>query len=75
VVDVLRSIAERLGASLAQLALAWVLRLEGVTGAIAGSRSPEHARENASAWTVQLSADDLREIDSILQDRGELADP
>ncbi|HEX2239734.1 MAG TPA: aldo/keto reductase [Actinomycetota bacterium] len=60
----LRPMAERLGITLAQLALAWVAHQEGVTGAIAGSRSPKHVAENAGAGDVKLSADDLAEIDS-----------
>ncbi len=72
VVDALKPIAERLGASLAQLALAWVLQQNGIAGAIAGSRSPQHVRENAAAWSVELSPDVLAGIETILQRRGEV---
>lgn len=65
-IDALRPIADRLGISLAQLALAWVFHQQGVTGAIAGSRSPKHVRENCEAGDVTLEAKDLEEIDSIL---------
>jgi aryl-alcohol dehydrogenase-like predicted oxidoreductase len=65
-VDSLRPIAERLGASLAQLALAWVSHQEGVTAAIAGSRSPKHVAENAGGGDVVLEDKDLEEIDSLL---------
>jgi aryl-alcohol dehydrogenase-like predicted oxidoreductase len=65
-VDSLRPIAERSGCSMAQLALAWVSHQEGVTGAIAGSRSPRHVGENAGAGDLVLNADDLLEIDSLL---------
>lgn len=71
VVDALRLVAERLQLSPAQLALAWVLHQDGIAGAIAGSRSAAHVRENAAASGVRLTASDLVEIDSILQDRGE----
>ena len=66
IVDSLRPVADRLGITLAQLALAWVIRQEGVTGAIAGSRSPQHVRENSGAGSVDLSDQDLDEIESIL---------
>ena len=66
-VEQLKKIAERLDASMAQLALAWVFHQEGVTGAIAGSRSPKHVRDNAGAGTITLSADDLAEVDRILE--------
>jgi aryl-alcohol dehydrogenase-like predicted oxidoreductase len=65
-VEGLRPVAQRLGITLPQLALAWVFHQEGVTGAIAGSRSPEHVKDNAGAGSVQLSQSDLEEIDAIL---------
>ncbi|MDP9222314.1 MAG: aldo/keto reductase, partial [Actinomycetota bacterium] len=65
-VDSLRPVAERLGASLAQLALAWVTHQDGVSGAIAGSRSPKHVAENAGGGDLVLEDKDLEEIDSLL---------
>lgn len=65
-VSELKPVAERLRISLPQLALAWVFHQKGVTGAIAGSRSPEHVKNNAGAGSVELSASDLEEVDSIL---------
>jgi aryl-alcohol dehydrogenase-like predicted oxidoreductase len=65
-VERLRPIGDRVGASLAQLALAWVFHQEPVTAAIAGSRSPDHVRENAQAGDVDLTPKDLEEIDSIV---------
>jgi methylglyoxal reductase len=66
VVEGLRPIAERLGVTVAQLALAWTLHQEGVTSAIVGSRNPDHARQNAEAGDVELSPDDLDEIEALL---------
>ena len=65
-VDALRPIAGRIGISLAQLALAWALHQKGVTGVIAGSRSAEHMRDNAGGGSVELSQDDLEEIEKVL---------
>ena len=48
-IERLRPIAERLGTNVATLALRWVIEQRGVTGAIAGSRNPEHTRSNAAA--------------------------
>jgi aryl-alcohol dehydrogenase-like predicted oxidoreductase len=62
VVDALRPIAERLGISVSQLALAWIFHQPGVTSAIAGSRNPRHVRDNAEAGRVELDEDTLREI-------------
>jgi len=75
VVDELRPIAERLGISLAQLSLAWVMHQPGVTGAIAGSVSPEHVRENAAAASVRLLPADLEEIRAVLHRRAEISVP
>ena len=66
-VERLKKIADRLDASMAQFALAWVFHQTGVTGAIAGSRSPKHVRDNAAAGTITLSTDDLEEVDTILE--------
>jgi len=74
-VGALRPIAEHIGVSLAQLAIAWVLHQRGVTGAIVGSRSPEHMRENAAVSSVQLSREVLAATQGILCQRGEIVSP
>jgi aryl-alcohol dehydrogenase-like predicted oxidoreductase len=63
VVDRLRPIADRLGITVGQLALAWAVHQPGVTAAIAGSRNPDHVRENAGAGDVELDRDTLDEIE------------
>ena len=65
-VQALRPIAERLGITLAQLALAWNVHQPGVTSAIAGTRNPEHVRSNAAAGDVELDQATLAEPDAIL---------
>jgi aryl-alcohol dehydrogenase-like predicted oxidoreductase len=66
IADRLRPAAERLGCSLAQLALAWNVHQPGVTAAIAGSRNPNHVRTNAEAGDLELDPATLAEIDGIL---------
>jgi aryl-alcohol dehydrogenase-like predicted oxidoreductase len=66
IVDALRPIADRLGITLAQLALAWNVAQPGVTSAIAGSRNPDHARDNAAAGDVELDEKTSAEIESVL---------
>lgn len=66
VVDGLRPIAERLGLTVAQLALAWVFHQPGVTSAIAGSRNPDHVRQNAAAGEARLDRDTLEEIERLI---------
>ena len=66
VVDAMRPIAERLGVTLAQLALAWNVLQPGVTSAIAGSRNHAHVRANAAAADVEVDSGTLAELDAIL---------
>lgn len=63
----LKPIAQQLNISMAQLALAWVLRDQRVTSAIIGASRPEQVADNAAACDVTLSEDILREIDRILE--------
>src|SRR5437764_776278 len=62
----LRPVAEELGLSMAQLALAWVLREENVASAIIGATRPEQVEDNAAASGVELDAATLERIDEIL---------
>jgi len=66
VVDGLRPIAERVGVSMGELALAWNIAQPGVTAAIAGSRSATHLRANAAAGDLRLEPDVLDEIETLL---------
>ena len=59
----LKAIAERLGVTPAQLALAWVLYQNVV--AIPKSSSPERLRENYAALKLDLSEADLKELDQV----------
>ena len=65
---VLRPIAENLGISLSQLALAWVLREPNVSSAIVGASRPEQVQENAAASGIKLDEDTLTVIDKALAD-------
>jgi aryl-alcohol dehydrogenase-like predicted oxidoreductase len=64
----LRPIADELGLSMAQLALAWVLREENVAAAIIGASRPEQVEDNAGASGVQLDVEIQLQIDEILGD-------
>jgi aryl-alcohol dehydrogenase-like predicted oxidoreductase len=63
----LRAFADRLGITMAQLALAWVLREPNVASAIVGATRPEQVRENAAASRVALDEETLAEIDRALR--------
>ncbi len=53
--------------SLAQMALAWVLRLPAVTTALIGASKPSQIRENIAANRTKFSVDELQQIDMILK--------
>jgi 1-deoxyxylulose-5-phosphate synthase len=61
----LRPIADQAGLTMAQMALAWVLRLDNVAAAIVGASRPEQVRDNASASGIKLSDDTLAAIDEV----------
>jgi len=63
----LRPLADELGITMAQLAIAWVLRERGVSSAIVGASRPDQVDENVAASGVELPADVLAAIDVALQ--------
>jgi 1-deoxyxylulose-5-phosphate synthase len=62
----LRPIADGIGLTMAQMALAWVLRQPNVASAIVGASRPEQVRANASASGLSLDASTLAAIDEAL---------
>jgi aryl-alcohol dehydrogenase-like predicted oxidoreductase len=59
-------IAEGLGLSMAQLALAWCLRQKNVSSVILGASRPSQVEDNAGASGVTLSSETLTAIDEAL---------
>ena len=68
-VERLRPIARRNGITPAQLAIAWVLRRSEVTAAIVGGRRPAQVEEVVPAGDVELPAEDIAEIEALLEER------
>lgn len=64
-VQQLRPIAEGIGLTLPQMALAWVLRRPEVTCAITGASRPSQVDENLSASGIELSQETLDAIDRV----------
>jgi L-glyceraldehyde 3-phosphate reductase len=63
----LNALAQQRGQSLAQMSLAWVLRLPAVTTALIGASRPGQIQENVAALkTPAFSAEELHHIDAIL---------
>ncbi|MFO7244246.1 MAG: aldo/keto reductase family protein [Actinomycetes bacterium] len=67
-VQLLKPIAEELGLTMAQLAVAWVLQNDNVAAAIIGASRPEQVHENAKASGVVIPADAMARIDEALGD-------
>jgi aryl-alcohol dehydrogenase-like predicted oxidoreductase len=64
----LQPIADELGITMAQLALAWVLREPNVASAIVGASRPQQVEDNAAASGIELDEEILKRIDGILGD-------
>ncbi|MGE6781933.1 aldo/keto reductase [Ensifer adhaerens] len=62
----IRPIAEKHGATIAQVVIAWTLAQEGVTFALCGARNPAQALDNARAGTIRLDHEDLAAIDAAI---------
>ncbi|AEJ61488.1 aldo/keto reductase [Spirochaeta thermophila DSM 6578] len=65
-VDLVKEIARRKGATPAQIALAWLLAQKPWIVPIPGTTKPERLKENIGAADLELSPEDLKEIDEAL---------
>ena len=65
VLDVAKAIADRHGASVAQVAIAWILANGAVTSVIIGARKPAQLDDNLKAIDVRLSAEDMKALDEV----------
>ncbi len=63
ILESMRQVAERHGASVPRVALAWLLAQEPVTSVIIGARRLDQLDDNLGAVDVKLSEDDLRLLD------------
>jgi len=65
ILDAMRPIAEAHGASVATVALAYVLAKPFVTSVIIGAKRMEQLKDNLAAVDLKLSADDLKVLDEV----------
>ncbi|SFG27357.1 aldo/keto reductase family protein [Sporolactobacillus nakayamae] len=65
-VAALKKIAAELGISMAQLALAWILRQDNVASVVVGASKPDQIVDNAKAADVALDTETLNQIENIL---------
>jgi aryl-alcohol dehydrogenase-like predicted oxidoreductase len=66
IIDFLRRFAEKTNATPAQISLAWLLAQKPFIVPIPGTRNIDHLHENGAAINVQLTSEDLQQIDSAL---------
>ena len=64
----LQPVADEVGLSLAQLAVAWVLQNPNVSSAIIGASRPEQVSENVKAAGVTLEPELMERIDEVVGD-------
>jgi aryl-alcohol dehydrogenase-like predicted oxidoreductase len=74
-VERLRVIAGELECSVAELAIAWTLAQDGVTGAIVGARRPDQVDGWLGAGDLQLTEEQLRAIEDAIAETGIKARP
>jgi aryl-alcohol dehydrogenase-like predicted oxidoreductase len=75
VVARLKSLADRVGITVPQLAIAWVLANPAADVAIVGARRAQQLTQTAPAADVELSEETLREIARIMKDAAPTGGP
>ena len=65
IIDVLQPMAKAKGASVAQLALAWLLHQPAVTTVIIGANNQDQLEDNLKSTGVQFTADELKQLDEV----------
>ncbi len=66
-VQLLRPLADELGLTMAQFALAWVLQNDNVSSAIVGATSPEQITSNLGAVGVEIPTEIMDKVSEILK--------
>ncbi len=65
IIDVLKEIAGNHNASVAQIALAWLLHKQAVTSVIIGARTEEQLTDNLKAADIELSVEEMARLDEV----------
>jgi aryl-alcohol dehydrogenase-like predicted oxidoreductase len=65
IVETMRPIAEGHRVSVARIALAWLLHKEAVTSVIIGARRIEQLEDNLASLDVELTADEMTQLDDV----------
>jgi aryl-alcohol dehydrogenase-like predicted oxidoreductase len=65
IIDVMQVVADEIGVSVAQVALAWVRQKPGVTSVIIGAKTTDQLLDNLKAADLRLSADQMTKLDEV----------
>jgi aryl-alcohol dehydrogenase-like predicted oxidoreductase len=65
IVDVMRAIADKHQATVARVALAWLLQRRGVMSVIVGAKTLEQLEDNLAASKLELTSADIAELDKV----------
>jgi aryl-alcohol dehydrogenase-like predicted oxidoreductase len=65
IIDVMQDVAEAHGASVAQVALAWLLQRPTVTSVIIGAKRLDQLDDNIGAVKLELAANEIERLDTV----------
>lgn len=65
IVEVMETIADNKGVSVAQIALAWLLHKPAVSTVIIGAKKPEQLKDNLHSVEVEFTEDELKKLDEV----------
>ena len=65
IIDVMESVAQEQGVSVARIALAWVLAKPGVTSVIIGAKNTDQLMDNINAVDINLTEEQLKKLDEV----------
>ncbi len=65
ILDVLKQVSEEGGYSMAQIALAWVIRKKGVTSTLLGVSKMEQLQSNIDSLSIKLTAEQVKKLDDV----------
>ena len=65
IIDVMKSMADKKGITVAQIALSWLLHQPAVTTVIIGANKPGQLADNLNSVNVKLNENELKELDAV----------
>lgn len=68
--DRLRSFAEEINRTIAQVVIRWTVQQTGITCALCGAKRPEQIEENAEVMNFELSASQIETLNHLIEERG-----